>query len=194
MKKHFAEVIESSLTNFLGQSWVWDKFPNFGSLVEVQSGSDLILGIVTDVKTGSLDPLRYPFAYQKTEEELKAEQPQIFEFLKTSFNVQVVGSRGNGKFSTFIPSRPCKIHSFISECDRETNIQFFEKPDFLHLLFSFESKISNLDELLLAILRNLAQENALKKETLEQFCKIFSLLSGNDYRRLKIFLSRVENL
>src|SRR5689334_4954716 len=87
----FAEVIESSIDTALVQSWQWDVFPRFGSLVEILHKEYSILGLVTGITTGSMDPVRYPFPYQKTEDELMAEQPQIFEFLKTTFKIQVVG-------------------------------------------------------------------------------------------------------
>ena len=34
--KYFAEVIESSLTGWLAQSWSWDTFPEFGSFVAIE--------------------------------------------------------------------------------------------------------------------------------------------------------------
>ena len=77
----FAEVIESSLNSFTAQSWQWDKFPAFGSLVQIKNGLSTIYAIVHQVQTGSMDPQRTPFTYQKTQEELMAEQPQIFAFL-----------------------------------------------------------------------------------------------------------------
>ena len=84
-EKPFAEVIEGSLDFFCAQCWVWDAFPRFGSLVQAKSNEFVILGCVVTIRTGSMDPMRYPFPYQKTEKELRAEQPQIFEFLKTTF-------------------------------------------------------------------------------------------------------------
>ena len=55
-------------------------------MVTIQAPGRTVCGIVHQVQTGSMDPVRYPFAYQKTEAELRAEQPQIFEFLKTTFS------------------------------------------------------------------------------------------------------------
>src|SRR5690349_14278413 len=95
--KPFAEVIESSLHGFLAQTWQWDNFPAFGSLVTVTSNKRTHLAIVHQIKTGSMDPIRYPFPYQKTEEELLAEQPQIFEFLKTAFSCLTIGYQEKGK-------------------------------------------------------------------------------------------------
>lgn len=191
---YFAEIIESSLSNFLAQSWKWDFFPTFGSLLELENGEITILGVVTEIETGSLDPIRYPFPYQKTELELKAEQPQIFEFLKTTFRVQICGYLQNEKIYYLLPSKPSKIHSFVSDASSKNIKNFFSKSDYLYLLFAFENQIKIIDELLLAILKNLSTQKLLDNNVLDDFCKTFSLLTGNDYMRLKLFLRRVENL
>ena len=194
-KDFFAEVIESSLDNFLAQCWQWDFFPKFGSLVQIESEQEIVLGIVCQVNTGSMDPMRYPFPYQKTEEELLEEQPQIFEFLKTTFKVQICGfleKKAGSKILYILPTKPCKIHSFVEEAMIKTVANFFDEPNFLHLLFAFSSQIPNLDELLLAIFRQLSSQKLLTLEKMDSFCQTFSLLTGNDYRRLKLFLKRVD--
>jgi hypothetical protein len=167
--------------------------------VYVQDAQTIIFGCVTHVQVGSMDPMRYPFPYQKTEEELYAEQPQIFEFLKTTFNVQVLGfcQRENNQESPIfylLPPRPCKIHAFVGQCSHEMQAHFFQRFDFLHLLFAFASQIPNIDELLLVLIKHLAQQQLLTKEKLDQFFDIYSLVVGNDYRRLKLFFQRVETL
>lgn len=190
-----AEVIESSLDQFLAQTWEWDTFPQFGSLVEVAGETETLFGIVTTVKTGSMDPQRYPFPYQKTEEELKKEQPQIFEFLKTTFVVKILGYQDtSGKNSYLLPSQPAKIHAFIRPCSREQTINFFNSPDFLYLLFSSSNPTPHLDDLLLAILKQLAAKKKLTPQKLDQFCQTLSLLTGNDYRRIKLVLKRAQFL
>ena len=88
----FAEVIESSLTGWLAQSWAWDKFQESGAFVAIEGKKRTVFGIVHQVQTGSMDAVRYPFPYQKTEEELLKEQPQIFEFLKTTFTCITIDS------------------------------------------------------------------------------------------------------
>ena len=77
-RTYFAEIVESSLTNWTAQSWDWDMFPAFGTLVVVPENKRSLFGIVYQINTGSLEPGRYPFTYQKTQEELLKEQPQIF--------------------------------------------------------------------------------------------------------------------
>jgi len=192
--KPFAEVIESTLDTLLAQSWDWDSFPEFGSLVQVQSDDHTILGCVISVKTGSMDPLRYPFPYQKTEAELKKEQPHIFEFLKTTFQVKVLGYEQQEKIYYLLPPKPAKIHRFIHPCPPTLTSDFFSNSDFLYRLFSTQTPIPHFDDLLLAIFNQLANNNQLTNTTINSFCQTFSLLTGNDYRRMKLFLKRVERI
>jgi hypothetical protein len=199
MNKHnaFAEVIESSLDHYTAQTWHWNHFPVFGSLVEVQQDDRIAFGIVTNIQTGSIDPSRTPFAYQKTEAELLAQQPHIFEFLKTTFTVQLVGyqTKANPARITYgLAPTPCKIHAFVMHATPDHAQAFFHKADFLNVLFAFAHNIPSLDELLLAIITRLITENLLSQDLLEELCQAFSLLTGNDYRRLKIFLQRLETL
>lgn len=195
----FAEIIESHLDHFLAQSWQWDTFPIFGSLVYVEDAQAVIFGCVTHIQVGSMDPMRYPFPYQKTEAELYAEQPQIFEFLRTTFKVQVLGfceKKKNVMSEVFylLPPRPCKIHGFVGTCPQVMQMRFFERFDFLHLLFAFASQIQNIDELLLVMLKHLTDQKLLTQEKQDQFFDIFSLVVGNDYRRLKLFFQRAQHL
>ena len=192
--KPFSEVIESSLQGFLAQSWQWDVFPPFGSLVTVLGKKRTIFGIVHQIQAGSMDPMRYPFAYQKTEEELRQEQPQIFEFLKTSFSCLTIGYQEKGHIHYLTAPEPTKIHTFVQHMPTELAKQFFSSDKYLHSLFGSSAQIINLDELLLAIIRQKADLGVLSPERLATFTQTFSLLTGNDYRRLKLFLQRVEPL
>lgn len=196
-KDYFAEIIESCLDNVLAQCWEWNFFPEFGTLVQIETSNTINLGIVTQIHTGSMDPMRYPFPYQKTEEELQKEQPQIFEFLKTTFKAQIIGYIDKNSPENIwynLPAKPSKIHAFVKNCPETIAKQFFQKPDFLHLLFEFGSQIPSLNELLLTILKNLSTKNQLSQDILDQFCQTMSLLTGNDYRRLKLFLKRVPQI
>jgi len=192
--KAFSEIIESSLHCFTAQCWQWDDFPVFGQLVTIQSGTQTIFGLVHQIQTGSMDPVRYPFPYQKTEEELLKEQPQIFEFLKTTVSCITIGYQHHGKIVYLLPTKPPKIHAFVFHTDRDLSKQFFSDLGYLHLLFGNSGQIINVDELLLALIRQHAELGIMGQEKIRQFVDKFSLLTGNDYRRLKLFLQRVEGV
>ena len=194
MNKPFAEIIDSSLQGWLAQTWQWNNFPTFGSLVTIKSKKNTLFGIVTQIQTGSMEPMSYPFPYQKTEEELLRDHPQIFEFLKTTFNCQAIGYIEKGKIFYLASSCPPQIHSFVQSPDLDIIKQFFASERYLHILFNNANQLFNLDELLLAILKQQAELGILSQEKITRFINTYCLLTGNDYRRLKLFLQRVEPL
>jgi hypothetical protein len=190
----FGEVIESSLQTFLGQCWQWNNVPSFGSLVVINNKRHIIFGLVHQIQTGSMDPVRYPFPYKKTHEELMAEQPQIFEFLKTTFSCITLGYMHNNSIAYITAPEPPLIHSFITPLSAAQYKQYFATHAYLQLLFNMSNHISCLDELLLALLQQQAQIKLLDSNRLDDFIHTYSLLIGNDYRRLKLFLLRVQNV
>jgi len=204
MKKPFAEIIESSLHVWLAQSWQWNQPPDYGSLVTVPQEGMTLIGLVYEVGTGSMDPTRYPFAYQKTQEELLKEQPQIFEFLKTTFSCLVLGYHpasgvapkerrlNQDRMRYITPSQPATIHSFVHPITDDLNRQFFANDQYIHRIFGLGNKINNIDELLLALISRQVVNKLMNQEKIMQFMDTYSLLTGNDYRRIKLFLQRVE--
>ena len=153
-----------------------------------------MLGVVYHIQTGSMDPQRYPFTYQKTEEELINEQPQIFTFLKTTFSCLILGYREKGALHYTVSPEPPKIHAFVHNADQDTLKTFFYHDLYMHILFNATQYIQNLDELLLALLKQQKGIGILSQEKLHQIINTFCLLTGNDYRRLKLFLQRVQAL
>lgn len=191
---HFAEIIESSLHEWKAQCWQWDAFPSFGSIVTIESAQIKIFGIVHQIKMGSMDPNRHPFPYKKTEQELMTEQPQIFEFLKTTFSCITLGYVQKGKIFYMLSPNPPKIHAFVGPASTQEARQFFSSEKYLHLLFGLSHQIFNLEELLLAMMNQQVKLNIFTEDKINQFINTFNLLIGNDYRRLKLFLQRIEPL
>lgn len=195
-KDFFAEIIESSLHEWKAQCWNLNKFPSFGSIVAIKSSNKTIFGIVSQIQTGSSDPSRHPFTYQKTEEELLRDQPQIFEYLKTTFSCITVGYKYMGKIYYQLSFEPPKIHAFVGYASQDDYKDFFSSTKYLHLLFGLSGQIFNLQELLLAMLTYQVKLNILNNENknakINKFIETYSLLIGNDYRSLKLFLQRLQ--
>lgn len=192
-KTCFAEILESSITTWQAQSWQWNAIPEFGSLVTATSNGRTTFGIIYDIKTGPIDPIRQPVAYQKTEEELLKEQPQIFEFLTTSFSCIAIGYIENGKIFYNLPPQPPKMHTFINHATTEQYEQCFAHEQFLHLLFNSTLPL-NLQELLLAIIKHQLTRKTLTKKRLNSFIESFFMLNKNNYLQTKMFLSRLQQL
>lgn len=185
-----AEIIESGLHSWKALCWNLDNIPAFGSLMVASHKGRTIFGLVYQIQTGANDPNRVPFAYKKTEEELRKEQPQIFELLKTTFACITVGYKQNNEIVYQIVPEPLQIHTFVSPATTEEQRVFFLQEHFIHLLFSMAPQIISLDELLLASItqNKLQQEQTLLMKIFEAY----AILTGNDYHRLKFFLQRVQ--
>lgn len=189
----FGEVIESSLPSWIGRCWEWDYRPNFGSLISITQDDSILIGIVYQIETGSSDPSRQAFSYQKTERELRELQPQIFEFLQTTIICLPVGFIKKGQLYYQLPLQPPKIHAFISHISHEHAQQFFLHEQYLQVLFGLSLQMPNIDELLLAILQEINTLNLITPTKFQQFIETYSVLTNNDYRRLKLFLQRAQH-
>jgi hypothetical protein len=189
-----AEIIESSLISWRGQCWDWELIPSYGSIVTVTSGSRTLFGIVHASNTGSHDQQRTVYAYKKSEEQLKKDHPHIFEFLTSTFECLTLGYYEGAIMRYQVAPTPPKIHAFIQPADQKQLELFFSQEQYLHTLFTHEDQVLSLDDLLLALMGELARSHTLTQERLRRFMQTFSLLTANDYRRLKLFLQRAEPL
>lgn len=188
----FAEIIESSLYAWRAQTWQWDNLPSLGALVTIQTNQRTLFGIIHEISTQSRDSSHYPHPYQKTEEELRREQPQIFHFLQTTFTCFPVGYYENNNVWYQIPPQPPKIHDFVYNPSPEMQKLFFSHHGYLHVLLGISPHVAHLDELLLALLKQAIISGALNHDRWTELITTFSLLIGNDYRRLKLFLQRLQ--
>ena len=191
----FAEVIESSITHATGLCWDWATLPTLCALIKIEQAPYTLFGCITNIKTGSNDPLRKPFAYQKTEIELLQEQPQIFAFLQTTFTLQILGYKIAHDASTYLlPPQPAKLHGFISYASADECRQFFSNPEFLNLFFLQNEGGIDQDELLLALLRNLRDTIGIEVEFIQALCLYRSSMQTADYRSIKRFMQRLQQL
>ena len=105
-----------------------------------------------------------------------------------------MGYQEKSKLLYLLPPEPVSIHAFIRPATHEESKIFFANNRYLHLIFGAGAQIPCLDELLLTLLKQQAQLKSLKDAHLHDFVATFSLLCGNDYRRLKLFLQRAESI
>jgi len=96
MSDYIGEVVESGTKGFVARTRRVGESPHFGSFVRTDAASP-VYGLVYEIITGSREPGRKPDAYDMSIEELRKEQPQIFELLKTEFHVLTLGYLDAGR-------------------------------------------------------------------------------------------------
>lgn len=187
--EHVGEVIESSTTELVAEACQLHGAPSFGRFVRVESEMPVI-AIVFNVFTHSIEPNRRPTAYGKTEAELRLEQPQIFELLRTEFQALVVGYRDETGPVPILPPQPARIHSFVYPCDDEEVAEFTRTDEYLRSILN-AARVPT-DELLVATLRHALRARGNEAAYLVEMGKELSRLLRDDYDRLSSLLRRIS--
>ena len=185
-----AEVIESCSTHIRAQCWQLEISPPLGSIVKI-AGQPPSFALVCQINTQSLDPGRRPIAYAKTEDELRREQPQIFELLKTEFDALLLGHREGNNIIPVLPPQPPRIHSFIHLAEPEQVRELTAPPEYLRRLLS--ALPSGADELIVTCTRQFLKAHPDKNDFLLAVGKELAFLLADDYERLKSILRRISS-
>lgn len=216
---HFAEVIETSTTQFLAQCLDPDDLsfpamPPFGSWVksmDEESGNQ-IYAIVYHATTTPIDSVHRARALGLSLQELREQQPQIFAMLRTEFNAAIVGfqtmqmsseltaggltgKEGRSRLLgatiyQYLPPRPPQVHQAVLFCEPEEIIAFTESLDFLRSLLTLGN--TPVDALVAAAIREVYRVRKADREWLVQVGRTLSIMLKDDYDRLRVILSQIH--
>ena len=148
------EVIESSTTAFIVQSYRLYNTPPLGSFI--QTGSPSIFGVVCKITTEPLDPTRPIIARGEgadSEEQLYKDNPQLSRLLTSRFEALIVGHRSAEQINHHLPALPPRVHSFVTSCSEAEVSDFSNHLDFIHLLLNSGSVVT--EETVLACMNQL---------------------------------------
>ncbi len=115
--------------------------------------NETLYAIVTSAATGSAEPGRRPTAYGLEEDQLRRQQPQIFDLLATEFSAIYAGYAREGRFRAGVPPRPARLHAPVSDCSPEEVRAITESADFLRALVAAPADFP-VDELIVACIRH----------------------------------------
>jgi len=194
MQNAIAEISASSLQEWQAICIKVDQPPLFGSFVIVQHGVQQYLGLVHHIATGPIDNLHQPFPLQRTHDELMRDYPHVQFFLQTIISCLALGHIIDSRIVLQWPPQPPPLHAPVMQASKNIYQELLIDHQYLSMIFYHKNIAHYLDELLLAVLSRVNEQQLLTTPLLEQFVAQFSLLAGNDYRRLKLFLQRVERI
>jgi hypothetical protein len=181
------EVIESSTKGFVARSQNVGESPSFGYFVKTDS-EPVVYGLVYEILTESEEPGRKPKAYGMTIEELRREQPQIFELLKTEFHALITAYSEGGKLRFSLPPLPPPIHSFVYECTKDEVERLTSEDFFLRTIIS--SPNIPVDELIISSLRYAQRARGFERDYIVRMGKSLARIFKDDYERLSSVLKR----
>lgn len=204
---HFAEVIETTTTEFLAQCLEpedlgFPVMPPFGSWIKSKDdeSGNKIFAVVTYVTTSPIDSVHRARALGLSLEELREQQPQIFAMLKTEFRAAIVGfeiphasngkSPKGGQVYQYLPPRPPQIHQSVYFCEPSEVIHFSEKLDFLRILL--QVKNAPVEGLIAAVIRDIYRSRQADRDWLVKAGRTLSSLLKDDYDCLQHILSQIH--
>jgi hypothetical protein len=191
-----AEVIESSTRQFVAEVYDDDDAPAFGSWVRVErDGGGDVYGLVSHVEIGSYDGNRQPVALGVSEADREREWPMVKELLRTTIRAQVLAFEdANGSVRQTLPARPPGIHAFVYPCN-DDHVRRLDHPhDFLRTLVAHPDPDVPVDDLLVAVLRQIYQAHGGSnggRPALVRAGRTLSRLLDDDHERLQSILRRV---
>ncbi|AFY68166.1 HAS-barrel domain-containing protein [Geitlerinema sp. PCC 7407] len=203
---HFAEVIETSTTEFLAQclepeDLSFAVMPPFGSWVksvDEESGNQ-VYAVVYHATTSPIDSVHRARALGLSLQDLREQQPQIFAMLKTEFRAAIVGFQAPprspsaddlGPVYQHLPPRPPQIHQAVYRCEPAEVVRFTERFDFLRTLL--EVTQAPVDALVAAAIREVYQCRQADRPWLVQAGRSLGILLKDDYDRLQVILNQVH--
>ncbi len=190
------EVIESSTRQFVAEVYEDAEAPPFGSWVRVD-GEDgrMLFGLVSHVETGSYDTNRQAVALGLSPEERAQEMPMVQELLRTTIRAQVLACQEeDGQLRQTMPPWPPGIHDFVYPCTDEQVCALDAPFDFLRTLVEHPDPAVPVDDLLVAVLRQIHAAHGGEhggREPLVQAGRALSRLLDDDHERLQSILRRV---
>ncbi len=155
--------------------------------------------LVYGANTSSLEPSRRPSALGfADEDEMRRQQPQIFELLRTEFSGMLVAySLGDGSpLKRHLPPRPPRIHSRVYACTLAEVQMLTQDLGFLRgILLPSGGALPGIpaDELAAACLRQARQAQPEDPGFLLRAGRALALLLSDDYDRLQAILRSVAD-
>jgi len=175
----------------------FDPF-DFGSAkaasAPVKLSDSTVYALVQGSATTSLEPFRRPSALGYDEDELRTQQPQIFELLRTEFHGLLAGfTDGNGTLRRHLPPTPPRIHARVYPCTPAEIRALTADLSFLRGVLVAGGALNGVpvDELAAACLREARAHQPNEREFLVRAGKSLASILAEDYDRLQAILRNV---
>ena len=185
------EIIETSTTGFVAESFKLHSPPALGSLVKVEvEGRPYAYGVVCRGTTVGLDPGRRPVRRSTGEvydEAIYREHPELQRVLRTEFAVILVGTAEEERIAQHLPPRPPPLHQSVHECTVEEVRALTASLYYLRLLLTAASEVP-VEQLLIAHVRQAWRQRGQDRLWLEQTARELASLLQNDHERLMTIL------
>jgi hypothetical protein len=201
------EIIESSTAEFVAESKIVHEPPSLGQFVRVGgSNSEMeiddpfetaplprgaVFGLVVQARTASREPGRRAASFGLTGEELRREQPQLWQLLATDFHCVIVGHEDRGELRPYVPPKPPRTHALVYPSSDQEVCRITQGLGFVRTILSSQA-CPNPDEMIAAGLRIAIRCQGGDEAFKVRAGRELALLLRDDYERLSAILRNLE--
>jgi len=139
------EIVETTSTGFIAESFTLNQPPALGSLVVVrvpngtEGSTDVmdLFAVVTFGRTAGLDPSRRPVRHSTAavfDQAIYREHPELDHTLRTEFGAALVGYVLDGRMRQHLPTQPPPLHFSVQDATAEDVRRFTSRLLYLRFL------------------------------------------------------------
>jgi hypothetical protein len=168
--------------------------PPFGSLVRVEAPSGRVYGLVSDIRTGGLEPGSQAIMRGRAgvrDAAIFQENPDLQSVLRTEFSVLLVGFREQERVRQYLPAYPPPLHWSVYVCEPVESAAFAEQLDYLQTVLG--ARDLPADELVAAHLRLMRAARSSEASFATRAGRELARLLKRDYDRLSAILRRFQD-
>jgi hypothetical protein len=168
--------------------------PPFGSLVRVEAPPGRVYGLVSDIRTGGLEPGSQAIMRGRAgvrDAAIFQENPDLQSVLRTEFSVLLVGFKEQERVRQYLPAHPPPLHWSVYVCEPTESAAFAERLDYLQTVLAARDRPA--DELVAAHLRLMRLARSSEPSFATRAGRELARLLKRDYDRLSAILRRFQD-
>ncbi|MGC8786653.1 MAG: hypothetical protein ACP5Q1_04420 [Anaerolineae bacterium] len=190
------EIVETTSTSFVAESFELNRPPPLGSLVAVSLPAQAmeLYAVVTYGQTVGLDPGRRAVRRSTDavfDEAIYHEHPELKHTLRTEFGAALVGYSIAGQVWQHLPPQPPPLHFSVHMAGVEEMRRFTDLLLYFRLLLTYSGPVSSL-QVLAANVREVYRQRGSDRAWLDAAAREIAALLKNDHEALLTVLYAID--
>jgi len=189
------EIVETTSTGFVAESFELNSPPPLGSVVVVHAPAEVTTcAVVTYGQTLGLDPGRRAIRRSTDtvfDEAVYDHNPELDHVLRTEFGAALVGFVAGGQVRQHLPSQPPPLHFSVQSMTQEDLRRFTDRLDYFRLLLTVVGPVLPT-QVLAANIREVYRQRGQDRVWLDAAALEIATLLKDDHQALLTVLFAID--
>jgi hypothetical protein len=196
------EIVETTSTGFVAESFELNSPPPLGSVVAVHVAAEsagkpteaIFYAVVTYGQTAGLDPSRHAIRRSTDtvfDKAVYAQNPELPHVLRTEFGAALVGFAAGGHVRQHLPSQPPPLHFSVQSVPQDDLRRFTGRFDYFRLLLTAAGPVLP-SQVLAAHVREVYRQRDQDRVWLDAAAREIAILLKDDQQALLTVLYAID--